>query len=39
MEADSDYQLALAVNREIRAEEEEASFRLVQVCPGLSRSA
>lgn len=39
MEADSDYQLALAVNREIRAEEEEVSFRLVQVCPGLSRSA
>ena len=31
MDADSDYQLALALNREIRAEEEERSFRLVQV--------
>ena len=32
MDADSDYQLALALNREIRADEEERSFRMVQVC-------
>lgn len=28
---DNDYQLALALNREIRAEEEQRSFRIVQV--------
>lgn len=32
MDADSDYQLALALNREMRAEEEARSFRMVQVC-------
>jgi hypothetical protein len=31
MDPDNDYQLALALNREIRAEEEERSFRMVQV--------